>query len=177
MCIYLGTPTHYCIANLKDYHGFLRAVPFLVQPDDVLAFSSYGVRCFNHDGVREDRPGRPRPDIREFFERHQLPADKRVLEERRILELDKDEFPDAFAVLWPADAQLLRELDDLLLNGTEYSELADHVMGYGPRGELFCFHDAFCGGDLLVSTRVPKAKVDEFCLLLGVTYEISDKEV
>lgn len=177
MCIYLGTPTHYCISDLKDYRGFLRAVPVLVERNDVLAFRSYGVRCFNSDGVREDRPGHPRPDIREFFERHQLAPDKRVLEERRTLEQDKEEFPDAFAVLWPADAQLLLQLDALLRDSTDYSELADHVMGYGPRGELFCFHDAFCGGDLLVSTRVPKAQVDEFCRLLGVTYEISDREV
>ena len=177
MTLVLRTPTHYCIWDLKDYRGFLRAVPILVQPDDVVAFCSYGVRCFNDDGVREDRPGRPRPDIREFFERHQLPPDKLVLEERALLADYSDEYPDAFAVLWPAKAHLLQELDDLLRDSTDYSELADHVMGYGPRGALVCFHDAFCGGDLRISTRVPKAQVDEFCRLLAMAYEISDREV
>src|ERR1039457_1414860 len=104
MWIYLDTPEVYRIADLMDYRGFLRALPVLVQSDDFLAFSSYGVRCFDCDGSREDRPGRLRSDIREFFELHQLPPDSTILEERKTPELYyRDEHPDSFAVLWPAD--------------------------------------------------------------------------
>jgi len=37
MTISLGTSQHYVIEGLEDHHGFLLAVPLLVQPDDVLA--------------------------------------------------------------------------------------------------------------------------------------------
>ncbi|HXS67935.1 MAG TPA: hypothetical protein VN761_03775 [Candidatus Polarisedimenticolia bacterium] len=177
MCIYLGTPTHYEIAGITDYRLFLRAVLILVRPEDYLAFSSYGVRCFDHHGNRCDRSERLRPDIREFFEIHQLPPDGRILAERKSLELYRDEHPDAFAVLWPADLNLMRRLEEMLADSTDYSEFCDHVMGYGPRGELFCFHDAFCGGSLLISTRVSEHQVADFCRQLGVTYEISNREV
>ena len=174
MWIYLDTPEVYRIADLMDYRGFLRALPILVQSHDLLAFSSYGVRCFDSDGNREDRSGRLRPDIREFFELHQLPPDNTILEERKTLDLYyRDEHPDSFAVLWPADPSLLRELDDMLADSTDYSEFCDHVMGYGSRGELFSFHDAFSGGDLVVSMRVPQPQVAKFCGLLGVTYTIA----
>lgn len=176
MCIYLGTSTHYEVDGLTDYRRFLRGVPTLVQPDDLLAFSSYGVRCFDIDGVRNDRPGRPRPEIRRFLELHQLPPDVRILEERKTLGLYRDEHPDAFAVLWPADRDLLRQLEEMLADSIDHSEFCDHVMGYGPRGELFCFHDAF-EGQLLISTRVPRSQVEQFCQLLDLTYEISDREV
>lgn len=176
MCIYLGTPTHYEIDGLTDYRRFLGAVSALVRPDDYLAFSSYGVKYFDSAGNRNDRPGRPRSDIRRFFELHQIPPDSRIRGERKTLELYRDEHPDAFAVLWPADAGLLRQLEKMLADSISHAEFCDHVMGYGPRGELFCFHDAF-EGQLLISTRVPRTQVDEFCHRLDVVYKISDREV
>ena len=166
MCIYLGTPEHYCIAGLSDYKAFLRHVHLLVQPGD---FLSFGYEC--------DREGeRKRPDIREFFERHQLPPDKWVLEDLKKFALWPEDHPGAFAVRWPFDPSLLRQLGDLLQDSVASYELCDHVMGYGPRGAMFCFHDAFYGGTLRISTRVPQAQVAEFCGLMGLSYEISDRE-
>lgn len=57
-----------------------------------------------------------------------------------------------------------------LLGRHSRAECFDHVKGYSGETLLFTFHDAFDGGDLLVSDSISENAIREFATMAGRTY-------
>jgi hypothetical protein len=160
MWLYVDTPQHYFIENLCDCRGFLRSIQTILNPEDFLVFSSY----------ESD------PDIRAFFERHQLTPDEQTVGERKRLFCHRTDYPQAFAVRWGANPTLLSQLADMLGSGAKCTDLCDHIIAYGSRGALLSFHDAFKSDPLIISGTIPESRVQEFCKLLKVAYRVQDRK-
>jgi hypothetical protein len=159
MWLYVDSPQHYFVEDLYDYRGFLRAVQVMLQPEDVIVFSSYGSR----------------EDVRTFLEQHQLEPDEHVIRERQRLAMYQDDHPDAFVVRCAAERVLLDQLAQLLQDSSEHTDLCDHIIAYGQRGALISFHDAFQSDPIIVSDSIPKSQIEEFCRLLQVSYKLQDR--
>jgi len=159
MWLYVDSPQHYFIEDLYDYRGFLRAVQVILQPEDVIVFSSYSSR----------------PDVRAFLEKHQLEPDGHVIRERKRLAMYQDDYPEAFTVRCAAQPVLLDQLSQLLQDSSEHTDLCDHIIAYGQRGALLSFHDAFQSDPIIVNDSIPKSQIEEFCRLLRVSYKLQDR--
>ena len=160
MWLYVDSPQHYFIEDLCDYRGFVRGVQLILYPEDVIVFSSCGSRA----------------DVRALLEQHQLEPDEHVIHERRRLASYRDDSPNAFAVRCTADPIFLDRLSQLLETIVESADFCSHIIAYGERGALLSFHDAFESDPLIVSSHIPRPKIEEFCALLRVSYKLQDRK-
>src|SRR5688572_30715083 len=158
----LKSSSQFRFKNMSDHARFFDHVSILVRPTDTLVLGCYDAR----------------EDIWRFLVRECL-SDSQIRYKDQLesnFRHNRSSYPRGAAFHLSGTTTVIETISGFARSTPDSIALCDHVAAYSPERPIFIFHDAFSGGELFVSSYLPKAQVESFSKAVGVDFDVVNVE-